>query len=264
MIEWLKPRESIKRLLFIMGSFSNTREDVALNARPDVAKPTIALLDALFLLLSAHIKVVQELNLGVWKNDILQEKREKILSFFGFSGKEYKDKLDCNVPWDQEINLPPFPILAADAAFYVELFQPKDARLSCLLTSFSAWSLFAKQEISCACGARRLRLRKVCDDIMVNHAFHREDKFFSLIQLIGVKSSDNKHNKHLKSHFSVNELGKINNEFFCLVSQSSAMFKVASNEISCVADQVKSAEMFNLDEFNRQIESVANLVRGRE
>ena len=105
------------------------------------------------------------------------------------------DYLSVPVAWDARVDLPSYPVLAADAKRYVERHEAGQGLRYGVLSSFSSWAPILDGSIDCACG-RSMKLKKIDYGIWMNHIASIEGESLCLEQLIGITSADKNHLTH--------------------------------------------------------------------
>lgn len=157
------------------------------------------------------------------------------------------EHFNCQVPWDRRVGLPSHPSLVADVLKYVQIFKP-DERTKAVLESFSAWTSFAKETITCCCG-RGWNSRKAALDFMLNHIFEVKDSKLVIKQLVGVKSDDDSHLAHHYSNFQ--QPSRQYGDLSIIFVYENAVH--LTDPIAVESLDYKMAEQFNIAEFTGRI-----------
>lgn len=110
----------------------------------------------------------------------------------------------CQVPWDNKINMPSHPSLAADVVKYGDLFGASQ-HLKAFLDSFFEWTLLQRQDMECCCGGS-MKLRPVSLEIMINTILKVENNELLIKFLLGIKSNDS---SHLANHYSFSQQSEV-------------------------------------------------------
>ncbi len=161
-IDW---KEAVEKLKVIEGKF---KEAISAAKSPDTL-PAMAF----YLALRGEIEVLNYLN---------------------------NDKINCLVPWDEQIGLPSLATLSADAGKFGDLFEASNA-MAAVLKSFSAWSFFFQETLKdCTCG--NSRARDVLLSRFLNHSVRADGDSLSVKQMLAITSNDKKHMRHHYSGFT--------------------------------------------------------------
>lgn len=155
--------------------------------------------------------------------------------------------LNYGLAWDEDIGLPSLPSLVADVGSYIRYLNPQGG-LRMILESFCGWTLFAKEEIMCACGKRSLKLRKVSLEIMLAHILEIKNSSVVVKQLLGVRTDDM---KHLVRHYNFKKPSqRIDNLFMIWLCQNRI-----KNNGNLEGEYLGSeqAEQFNLLGFQNRV-----------
>ena len=250
--KWLEPEESIASTESIIERIKKIRTDLSrgkergvvgplsgLEVSADQVKQTkLTFLDLLLLLLSSHAAVVRHLNSRQAKADIMK----KLIG---------AENITCDIPWDEELDIPSCPVLAADARSYPKIFKPEDKRIGALCESFSGWSLYSTQKELCACNSR-LKVNELMIEIMVNHILKTEDDKIFIKQLIGLRSEDP---KRLEKHYYEDKVPSRFVDSLLIINDVSATFSLEKGLMALVWT-TNPPEQFKIDKFQKQVSEI--------
>ena len=155
--------------------------------------------------------------------------------------------VNCGLAWDEDIGLPSLPSLIADVGSYIRYFNPQGG-LHMLLESFCGWSLFEKEEISCCCGSRSFKLRKVALEIMFNHILEVQESSVVVKQFLGVRTDDL---NHLEHHYNFKKQSQRIDNLYMIWLCRNEVKNNGSLEIEYLGSE--QAEVFNLPGFQNRI-----------
>ena len=246
--KWLKPDESITRLLPIIEKIKKNRTDDAvapirgianlrtsLEVSADSARQTkLMFYDMILLLLASHLLAIRHLNSS--------QSPAVMRKLIG------NDNITCDVPWDETLELPSLPTLTADAKSFTAIFKPEDWRIKSLCDSFSGWSLYATQKELCACNSR-LKVRELGIEILVNHILKIEKGIIFLKQLIGLRSEDL---KRLEKHYYEDKVPSRFVDSLLIISDVSATFSPKEGVLA-LTWATNPPKQFKIEKFQKQI-----------
>lgn len=173
----------------------------------------------------------------------------------------FNEFVEVGVPWDEELNLPSSPSMAADIKTYSEQIGLK-GELKGLFSSFSGWALFRRVVESCACGWIKKRggglmFRDVSIDIMVNTIIKTEEGGnLKIKQFIGVRADDA---EHLAHHYEIFSRQSSAVGDLMIILESENCLKFSRDRIGVEAIDLKKAKNFDLDAFSSILSDFLNL-----
>lgn len=146
-------------------------------------------------------------------------------------------KLNCPLPWNEEIGFPSPPTFVADAKKSAE-FAEKNSKLQAILKSFSGWQTFSKEiKEGCACGLSAWKTRDVAYDVLVNHIVVADGQGILVKQLFAIRSEDR---LFLSEHFN-GKSGRKND--FSKVLPDANIVWLSENRVEIAESQVKLASL---------------------
>lgn len=146
------------------------------------------------------------------------------------------DKLNCHVPWCENIGFVSLPTFSADVGKASE-FVGENRALKAVLKSFIGWQVFSKEvKEGCACGMNMWKTRDVPYDVLVNHAAVSSAGGVFIKQFFAIRSEDA---KFREEHFN-NKNGKLRNLSNVLADAN--IIWVAENKIVFEEKGVKIAD----------------------
>jgi len=146
-------------------------------------------------------------------------------------------KLNCPLPWNEEIRFPSPPSFSADAKKSAE-FAGENPKLQAILKSFSGWQVFSKEiKEGCACGLSAFKTRDVAYDVLVNHIVVADGQGVLVKQLFAIRSDDR---LFLSEHF--NDKNGRKNDFSRVLPDANIVW-LSENRVEIAGNQVKLASL---------------------
>lgn len=169
------------------------------------------------------------------------------------------DKLNCPVPWCEDIGFVSLPTLSADVGKAAE-FVGENRALKAVLKSFIGWQVFSKEvKEGCACGMNMWKTRDVPYEVCVNHVSTQAGGMVLVRQFFAIRSEDAKfreehfNGKNAKHRNPSNVLADTN---IVWIAENQIVFeencvKISGAKLECakeIYDHSKSGDSFSCGE----------------